>query len=42
MRKYEPEKLFDEDGRLVAELRELAPEETAAWAQVPRQWRAVC
>ena len=34
MRKYRPEELFDKEGRLIAELAELAPTEIAAWAQI--------
>ena len=40
MRSYKPEELFDESGRLIPELRELAPGgHPAHQRQPPRQWR---
>ena len=33
MKSYQPEELFDENGRLIPELRSSRPKATAAWAR---------
>ena len=43
MRSYKPEELFDETGRLIAELREMAPKGNAAdHGESACEWRACC
>jgi len=42
MRSYRPEELFDENGRLIPELDELAPKATDAWGQTRTPMAGYC